>query len=196
MVETQASLVLVPCLSCVCLRWTLCSSASRGGWPRPRTRPRPASVMGVVLDLGQRDQIRTRGLGFETNLKQEAWCKIFILSLQNNIFNIKGTHLALSLKGYGIVEGVASGCGAHVEAGGGGQHARVERGEGRARLAGVAPAAAPHGAVRALVPQVLGKLLVEPGNITINTVLLVTSHHVCTHLWSMSPWPYGSSLSA
>jgi len=93
--------------------------------------------MGVVLDLGQRDQIRTRGLGFETNL-------------------------ALSLKGYGIVEGVASGCGAHVEAGGGGQHARVQRGEGRARLAGVAPAAAPHGAVRALVPQVLGKLLVEP----------------------------------
>ena len=88
--------------------------------------------------------------------------------------NITGTHLALSLKGYGIVEGVAPGCGGHVEAGGGGQHARVQRGEGRARLAGVAPAAAPHGAVRALVPQVLGELLVEPANITVNTVLQVT----------------------
>ena len=54
------------CVSC----WTLCSSASRGGWARPR--PRPAPVMGVVLDLGQRDQIRTRGLGFEPNLKQET----------------------------------------------------------------------------------------------------------------------------
>ena len=97
-----------------------------------------------------------------------------IYSIKNNILNITGTHLALSLKGYGIVEGVAPGCGGHVEAGGGGQHARVQRGEGRARLAGVAPAAAPHGAVRALVPQVLGELLVEPANITVNTVLQVT----------------------
>ena len=94
-----------------------------------------------------------------------------LYKLKNNILNITGTHLALSLKGYGIVEGVASGCGGHVEAGGGGQHARVQRGEGRARLAGVAPAAAPHGAVRALVPQVLGELLVEPANISVNTVL-------------------------
>ena len=97
-----------------------------------------------------------------------------IYAIKNNILNITGTHLALSLKGYGIVEGVAPGCGGHVEAGGGGQHARVQRGEGRARLAGVAPAAAPHGAVRALVPQVLGELLVEPANITVNTVLQVT----------------------
>ncbi len=40
-------------------------AASRGG--------RSAPVMSVVLNLGQRDQVRTSRLGFKSNLKQQEY---------------------------------------------------------------------------------------------------------------------------
>ena len=71
-------------------------------------------------------------------------------------------HLALSLKGYWVIERIPPGAAAHVEPCGCWEHARVEGREGGAgRLAGVPPAPAAHG-VRPLVSEVLRKLLVCP----------------------------------
>ena len=70
-------------------------------------------------------------------------------------------HLALSLKGYWVIERIPPGAAAHVEPCGCREHARVEGGEGGASLAGVPPAPAAHG-VWPLVPEVLCKLLVRP----------------------------------
>ena len=71
-------------------------------------------------------------------------------------------HLALSLKGYWVIERIPPGAAAHVEPCGCWEHARVEGREGGAgRLAGIPPAPATHG-VWSLVSEVLSKLLVCP----------------------------------
>ena len=70
----------------------------------------------------------------------------------------------MSLKGDGVVEGIAPGSPAHVEACGSGEDPGVERGEGGGCLARIPPPPAPH-AVGSLVPEVLSELLVEPGGV-------------------------------
>ena len=70
----------------------------------------------------------------------------------------------MSLKGDGVVEGIAAGPPAHVEPSGGGQDPGVEGREGGGGLAGISPASTSH-TVRSLVSEVLSELLVEPGGV-------------------------------
>ena len=70
----------------------------------------------------------------------------------------------MSLKGDGVVEGVAPGTPRHIEPCGGGQDAGVQGREGGGGLARVTPSPASH-TIRSLVPEVLSELLVEPGGV-------------------------------